>query len=58
MTAPTAFAYQALPMRVAFGVGAMAKVGEELDRAGLSRALVLCTPEQRPLAQTSLTEPG
>jgi maleylacetate reductase len=58
VTAPTDFAYQALPMRVAFGLGAIAKVGEELDRAGLSRALVLCTPEQRPLAQTVLAELG
>jgi maleylacetate reductase len=58
MTEPTNFTYQALPMRVAFGVDAIAELGEELDRVGLSRALVLCTPEQRPLAETVLADLG
>ncbi|MFD1811650.1 maleylacetate reductase [Rhodococcus gannanensis] len=47
----SSFQYQALPMRVLFEVGAVAKVGEELDHLGLDRALILCTPEQRNLAE-------
>lgn len=58
MTGTSTFTYQALPMRVAFGLGAMAKVGEELDRAGLSRAVVLCTPDQRGIAETVLSHLG
>ena len=58
MTFMNSFHYQALPMRVAFGVGALAKVGAEMDRAGLARAVVLCTPEQRDLAETVLTDLG
>ncbi len=41
-----AFAYDALPGRVVFGEGALAKLGSELDALGLERALVLTTPEQ------------
>jgi maleylacetate reductase len=41
-----AFTYQALPMRVVLGVGAIASLPEEIDRLGLRRALVLCGPEQ------------
>lgn len=41
-----AFTYQALPMRVTFGTGTVAKLGEELGLLGLSRVLVLCSPEQ------------
>ncbi|MGD9990482.1 maleylacetate reductase [Pseudonocardia sp.] len=44
-----AFNYQALPMRVSFGAGTVAKLGEELDLLGLRRALVLCSPEQDDL---------
>ncbi len=42
----TGFTYDALPMRVRFGFGVMAELGDELDRLGLGRALVLCSPEQ------------
>lgn len=52
------FTYEALPMRVRLGVNALATVSEELDRVGVSRALVLCTPEQRPLAETVLASLG
>lgn len=45
------FVYQALPMRVVFGAGTSARLGEEVDRLGLGRVLVLCTPEQEPLAR-------
>ena len=40
------FTYQALPMRVVFGAGALASLPEEVEAQGLSRVLVLCSPEQ------------
>lgn len=46
-----AFVYQSLPSRIVFGAGSLAKVGEELDRLGACRALVLSTPEQCAEAQ-------
>lgn len=49
------FVYEALSQRVVFGFGTIARIGDELDRLGLSRALVLSTPQQegsaRDLAQ-------
>ncbi|WP_405952886.1 maleylacetate reductase [Streptomyces prunicolor] len=42
-----AFTYQALPMRVVFGAGVLAKLPAEIDRLGLRRVLVLSSPEQR-----------
>ncbi len=44
MIAP--FSYQALPMRVVFGAGALAKLPDEVAALGLTRVLVLCSPEQ------------
>ncbi len=44
------FAYEALPARVVFRTGALEELPTELARLG-SRALVLSTPEQRPLAE-------
>ena len=44
MIAP--FAYDALPGRVVFGEGTLAKLGAEMDALGLARAIVLTTPEQ------------
>ena len=44
MIAP--FTYQALPMRVVFGAGSLAGLPDEVDALGLSRVLVLCSPEQ------------
>ena len=38
------FTHDALPQRVVFAVGALARVGEEAERLGLSRALVVATP--------------
>jgi maleylacetate reductase len=38
------FVYNALPGRVVFGAGALAKLPQELDRLGAKRALVLSTP--------------
>jgi maleylacetate reductase len=48
---PLEFVYQALPMRVVVGAGTLARVGEELDRLGISNALVLCSPEQADTGQ-------
>lgn len=44
------FVYEANPARVIFGKGSRAKVGEELDRLGITRAIVLSTPAQAALA--------
>ena len=40
------FTYEALPMRVVFGAGALAKLPDEVEALGLRRVLVLCSPEQ------------
>ena len=47
----THFVYTAFPQRIVFGVGSLAKVTEELEGFGASRAMILCTPEQRELAE-------
>jgi len=41
------FVYQSLPSRIVFAVGALAKIGAEMDHLGVRRALVLATPAQR-----------
>ena len=48
----TPFTYQALPSRVVFRVGALEALAEEVARLG-SRALVLCTPGQRDMAEAA-----
>jgi maleylacetate reductase len=40
------FTYTALPMRVVFGAGALANLPDEVAALGLTRVLVLCSPEQ------------
>ncbi|KGE04566.1 maleylacetate reductase [Pseudohaliea rubra] len=40
------FSYRALPWNIVFGVGALARLPEELDKLKLSSALVLATPHQ------------
>lgn len=45
------FIYQGLPSRVIFAPGAVARLAEEVAQLGAEKALVLCTPEQRPLAE-------
>jgi maleylacetate reductase len=40
------FTYQALPMRVVFGAGSLANLPDEVAALGLTRVLVLCSPEQ------------
>jgi len=45
------FVYQAQAARVIFGAGTGAKLGEEAQRLGLTRVLVLCTPGRTELAE-------
>jgi maleylacetate reductase len=45
------FVYQSLPSRIVFAVGGVLKLGEEMERLGARRALVLSTPQQRADAQ-------
>jgi alcohol dehydrogenase class IV len=44
------FSFEAHLPRVVFGAGRLASLGEELERLGARRALVLCSPEQVALA--------
>jgi len=46
-----AFVFNAQPARVVFGAGALRLLGEEVERLGAKRALVLSTPEQHASAQ-------
>ena len=48
---PRRFTYAAQPARVVFGAGELARLGEEIDRLEAHRALVLCTPQQRGVAE-------
>jgi len=45
------FVYTAQPARVVFGAGALRRLGPEVEQLGARRALVLCTPNQRALAE-------
>ena len=44
------FVYQANPQRVIFAAGARSRAGEELDRLGVSRAMIITTPPQADTA--------
>jgi maleylacetate reductase len=46
-----AFVYESQPARVVFGVGSLDRLGEEIDRLGLRRVLLLATPPQRGHAE-------
>jgi maleylacetate reductase len=46
------FTYQALPMRVVFGPGALGKLADEVTALGLARVLVLCSPEQEAMGRS------
>ncbi|WP_171181755.1 maleylacetate reductase [Ruegeria sp. HKCCD8929] len=46
------FDYDGLPSRVIFGTGRRTEVGEELDRLGIKRALVLSTADQSETCAT------
>jgi alcohol dehydrogenase class IV len=45
------FVFNGQPSRVVFGAGALQHLEREVQQLGASRALVLCTPEQQPLAE-------
>ena len=45
------FVYTGLPARVVFGAGTLEHLEREIEMLGSSRALVLCTPQQRDQAQ-------
>jgi maleylacetate reductase len=45
------FVYNGQPGRVVFGVGALSRLGAEIETLGAKRALVLSTPEQRASAE-------
>ena len=45
------FVYEALPARVVFGTGTLSRLGDEVERLGLRRVLVLATPPQRNQAE-------
>jgi maleylacetate reductase len=47
----TPFVYSTRATRIIFGTGSLEGLGEELEELGIRRALVLCTPEQRDLAE-------
>lgn len=46
-----AFVYTSLPSRVIFGRGTVARLPEETERLGITRALVLSTPQQARAAE-------
>ena len=50
------FVHESRPGRVVFAVGARTRLPEEIDRLGLRRLIVVCTPEQADLA-AELTSP-
>ena len=45
------FVFNGQPSRVVFGIGALDRLAEEIERLGAKRALVLSTPEQRASAE-------
>ncbi len=45
------FTWNGQPGRVVFGAGVLAQLAPEIERLGARRALVLCTPEQRGIAE-------
>ena len=52
------FIFTSQASRVIFGAGSLAQLEREVDTLGAHRALVLCTPEQQPLAQAVAQQLG
>jgi alcohol dehydrogenase class IV len=52
------FVYTANPGRVIFGAGSLARLGEEAERMGLERVLLLSTPQQEAAAQAAVAALG
>ncbi|MGW5150634.1 maleylacetate reductase [Rhodococcus koreensis] len=48
---PTDFTHTGLPMRVLFGSGRIDSLADELDRLGLHRVMIICTPPQAEAGQ-------
>jgi maleylacetate reductase len=48
--AETRFVYEANPTRVVFGGGSLIHLEREVERLGVSRSLILCSPSQRAIA--------
>jgi alcohol dehydrogenase class IV len=53
-----AFVYDALPGRVVFGVGSVARAAEEVDRLGASRALIVTDPSTKEIADRVIEDLG
>jgi maleylacetate reductase len=47
------FVFSAQPSRVVFARGSLQRLAQEVEALGASRALVLCTPQQRAQAETA-----
>jgi maleylacetate reductase len=47
------FVYSAAAIRVIFAPGALGRIADEVAALGIERALVLCTPDQRDLAEAA-----
>lgn len=58
MNLPNSFVYNANPSRVVFGSGSVEQLRDEVDRLGLSRVLVLSTPQQEDLARSLASRLG
>jgi alcohol dehydrogenase class IV len=52
------FVYEVFPSRVVFGRGSRSQTAAELDRLGITRAIVLSTPQQASLAAELAREIG
>jgi len=52
------FVYDVLPGRVVFGAGCLDRLPDEIERLGATRALVLCTSEQRQEGRKVLEQLG
>ncbi len=52
------FVYNSSPARVVFGSGTLARLPEEVERLGLSRVLVVATPQQASEAEALATRLG
>ena len=52
------FAYNNSASRILFGAGLSASVADEMDRAGVARALVLSTPQQADMAEATAARLG
>jgi alcohol dehydrogenase class IV len=57
-TEQTEFVDDALPVRVLFGPGRLEQLRTEVDRIGIRRVLVLCTPGHRNLGEQERTAAG